>query len=116
MRSTDEGGMGEVYRARDPRLGRDVEIKALPDLSVADSERVARFQREAQILAALNHPHIAALYGDDLHLRAAATEKWVDLENHAQEARPGSPPSLGGVGVLVKACPDPTSRARRSAP
>ena len=57
------GGMGEVYRARDPRLGRDVAIKALPDLSVADSEHVGRFQREAQILAALNHPHIAALYG-----------------------------------------------------
>ena len=43
------GGMGEVYRARDPRLGRDVAIKALPDLSVGDSEHVARFQREAQI-------------------------------------------------------------------
>ena len=57
------GGMGEVYRARDPRLGRDVAIKALPDLSVGDSEHVARFQREAQILAALNHPHIAAIYG-----------------------------------------------------
>ena len=57
------GGMGEVYRARDPRLRRDVAIKALPDFSLADSEHVTRFRREAQILAALNHPHIAAIYG-----------------------------------------------------
>jgi Tol biopolymer transport system component len=55
--------MGDVYRAHDPRLGRDIAIKSLPDLSVADPERVGRFQREAQILAALNHPHIAAIYG-----------------------------------------------------
>ena len=55
--------MGEVYRARDPRLGRDVAIKSLPDSLAGSSERVARFQREAQILASLNHPHIAAIYG-----------------------------------------------------
>jgi len=57
------GGMGEVYRARDPRLGRDVAVKALPAASSLDADRVARFEREAQILAALNHPHIAAIYG-----------------------------------------------------
>jgi Tol biopolymer transport system component len=57
------GGMGDVYRARDPRLRRDVAIKSLPDSLAASSERVARFQREAQILAALNHPHIGSLYG-----------------------------------------------------
>ena len=57
------GGMGEVYRARDKRLGRDVAIKALPNLSVTDPEGLGRFEREAQMLAALNHPHIAAIYG-----------------------------------------------------
>src|SRR6266568_531253 len=57
------GGMGEVYRARDTKLGRSVAIKILPDTLVADPERIARFEREAKMLAALNHPHIAALYG-----------------------------------------------------
>ena len=57
------GGMGEVYRARDTKLGRDVALKLLPKLFAADPERVARFQREAQVLASLNHPHIAAIYG-----------------------------------------------------
>jgi serine/threonine protein kinase/Tol biopolymer transport system component len=57
------GGMGEVYRARDTKLGRDVAIKVLSDGFTHDAERIARFQREAQILASLNHPHIAAIYG-----------------------------------------------------
>jgi serine/threonine-protein kinase len=57
------GGMGEVYRARDTRLGRDVALKVLPDAFTHDADRVARFRREAQVLAALNHPHIAAIYG-----------------------------------------------------
>jgi Tol biopolymer transport system component len=57
------GGMGEVYRARDPRLNRDVALKILPESFAHDAERVARFTREAQVLAALNHPHIAAIYG-----------------------------------------------------
>jgi len=57
------GGMGEVYRARDTRLGRDVAIKILPRAFVADADRLARFDREARLLAALNHPHIATLYG-----------------------------------------------------
>ncbi|HVG53246.1 MAG TPA: serine/threonine-protein kinase [Vicinamibacterales bacterium] len=57
------GGVGEVYRARDLRLGRDGAIKVLPGTFAADSERVARFVREAQLLAALNHPHIATIYG-----------------------------------------------------
>ena len=57
------GGMGEVYRARDTRLNRDVAIKILPDALAADHDRLARFTREAQVLAALNHQNIAAIYG-----------------------------------------------------
>src|SRR5216117_2992126 len=57
------GGMGEVYRARDTKLGRDVAIKILPELFAADPERLARSEREAHLLASLNHPHIAAIYG-----------------------------------------------------
>ncbi len=57
------GGMGEVYRAHDSELGREVALKTLPEAFVADPERVARFEREARILATLNHPNIATLYG-----------------------------------------------------
>src|SRR5262245_35595176 len=58
-----KGGMGEVYRAQDTKLGRDVAIKLLPDAFATDPERTARFEREAKLLAALNHPNIASIYG-----------------------------------------------------
>src|SRR5262249_53640509 len=57
------GGMGEVYRARDTRLDRDVALKILPEAFAADANRMARFEREAKLLAALNYPNIAAIYG-----------------------------------------------------
>src|SRR5499433_1481911 len=57
-----KGGMGEVYRARDMKLKRDVAIKILPDEFSRDADRVSRFQREAEVLAALNHPNIAAIH------------------------------------------------------
>ena len=57
------GGMGEVYRARNTRLGRDVALKVLPEALATNSERMARFSREAQVLASLNHPGIATIYG-----------------------------------------------------
>jgi len=57
------GGMGEVYRATDTRLGRDVALKVLPEAVSRDTERMARFEREAKVLASLNHPHIASIYG-----------------------------------------------------
>src|SRR4249920_1125295 len=57
------GGMGEVYQATDSKLGRSVAIKLLPEAFSHDNDRVARFEREARVLASLNHPNIAAIYG-----------------------------------------------------
>ena len=74
------GGMGEVYRARDTKLGREVALKILPDAFANDSDRLARFQREATTLASLNHPHIAQIYGFEegsvagYHIRALVME------------------------------------------
>ena len=61
------GGMGEVYRARDTKLGREVAIKVLPEAFAADPDRMARLEREARLLAALNHPNVAAIYGIELN-------------------------------------------------
>src|ERR1700758_2374624 len=58
-----QGGMGEVYRARDTKLKRDVALKVLPEAFARDPDRMARFQREAEVLASLNHPNIAHIYG-----------------------------------------------------
>src|SRR5437660_6804627 len=58
-----EGGMGEVWRATDTKLGRDVAIKIIPETFAQDPDRMARFTREAQVLASLNHPNIAAIHG-----------------------------------------------------
>src|SRR4051812_21189445 len=63
LSSLGAGGMGEGYRARDAKLNRDVAIKILPAAVADDPDRLARFKREAQVLASLNHPHIAAIYG-----------------------------------------------------
>src|SRR5260370_7796505 len=58
-----EGGMGAVYRATDTKLNRDVAVKVLPEAFAQDAARMQRFEREAQVLASLNHPNIAAIYG-----------------------------------------------------
>ena len=74
-----EGGMGEVYRARDTKLDRDVALKVLPEAFTSDPDRLARFEREAKVLASLNHPNIGSIYGledadDQLYLVMAYYE------------------------------------------
>jgi serine/threonine-protein kinase len=84
------GGMGEVYRARDTRLDRDVAIKILPEAFAADAERVARFEREARVLASLNHPHIGAIYGlEDANGVKALVMELVEGEDLAQRLTRG---------------------------
>ena len=79
------GGMGEVYRARDTELGRDVAIKVLPPRFTVDRDRLARFEREARILATLNHPNIAAIYGlEDVDGTRALVLELVEGETLAQ--------------------------------
>ena len=84
------GGMGEVYRARDTKLGRDVAIKVLPAAFTSDAERLVRLEREARVLAALNHPHIASIYGfeDAAGVRALVLEL-VEGETLADRLRRG---------------------------
>src|ERR671934_566387 len=91
--SLGAGGMGEVYRARDTKLHREVAIKVLPDLFAADPERLARFEREATTLAALNHPHIAQIYGveESSGVRALVMEL-VEGEDLAQRIARGAIP------------------------
>jgi serine/threonine protein kinase len=88
-----EGGMGQVYRARDSKLGRDVAIKILPEQFAADRERVARFEREARTLASLNHPYIAQIYGlEQSGHTAALVMELVDGEDLSQRIAQGAIP------------------------
>jgi serine/threonine protein kinase len=110
------GGMGEVYRGRDTRLDRAVAIKVLPDAVAQDPERLARFEREAKTLAALNHPHIAQIYGlegqalamefvegEDLSARIARGPIPMDdaLAIAAEIARRSRPPTRSGSSIAI---------------
>jgi serine/threonine protein kinase/dipeptidyl aminopeptidase/acylaminoacyl peptidase len=88
------GGMGEVYRARDSRLGRDVAIKILPRIFTSDPDRLARFEREARLLASLNHPNIGAIYGlEDVDGIPALVLELVEGDTLAERLVPGGPAS-----------------------
>src|ERR1051326_6515107 len=90
------GGMGEVYRARDPRLNRDVAIKTLPSAFSSDTARMARFEREAQVLAALNHPNIGAIYGIE---QGALVMELVEGPTLAERIAQGAVPLDEALGV-----------------
>ena len=98
-----EGGMGEVYRARDTKLGREVALKTLPSSLAADPERLSRFGREAQLLASLNHPHIAAIYGveESDGVRALVLEL-VAGETLADRLRRGPLPLDDALAIAVQ--------------
>ena len=87
------GGLGEVYRARDSKLGREVALKVLPDAFASDQDRIARFEREAQVLASLNHPHIAHIHGfESSHDSRALVMELVEGQTLADRLRAGPIP------------------------
>ena len=95
-----EGGMGEVYRARDAKLGRDVALKVLPSAFARDADRLARFEREARTLAALNHPHIAQIYGfEQSEPTAALVMELVDGEDLSQRLARGPIPTDEALAI-----------------
>ena len=103
------GGMGEVYRARDTKLGRDVAIKILPSHFTADPERRGRFAREARLLATLNHPHIGAIYGLE------ETDGVTALILERKRADHGKADRVHEAQSLVSVAGDQRVRPRRAA-
>ena len=94
------GGMGEVYRAHDTKLGRDVAIKVLPAMFTTDPERLARFNGEARMLAALNHPHIGAIYGlEDVDRVPALVLELVEGETLADRLHRGPLSPRDGLAI-----------------
>jgi serine/threonine-protein kinase len=99
-----QGGMGEAYRATDTKLGREVAIKVLPEAFAQDAERMARFTREAQVLASLDHPNVAAIYGVEeraLVMELVEGPTLADRIAHEKIARSGPhlpcPPATGAI-------------------
>ena len=99
------GGMGDVYQATDSKLGRSVAIKFLPEAFSHDSERVARFEREARVLASLNHPNIAAIYGlEESGERKFLVMELVDGETLAERIKRGPIPVDEALGIAKQIC------------
>jgi len=97
------GGMGEVYKARDTKLGRDVAVKILPRLFSSDPDRLARFEREARVLASLNHPHIGAIYGvEDAEGTRALILELVDGPTLADRLASGPLPMRDALTIAVQ--------------
>jgi serine/threonine protein kinase len=105
--------MGEVYRAHDGKLGRDVAIKVLPSMFTADHERLARFKSEARMLAAVNHPHIGAIYGfEDAGGMPALVLELVDGETLADRLRRGPIPPRDAL-IIARQIADALDAAHR---
>jgi serine/threonine protein kinase len=99
------GGMGEVYRSRDSKLGREVALKVLPTSVAIDPERLGRFSREAKLLAALNHPNIAAIYGlEDFGATHAIVMELVEGPTLADRIRSGPMPSEEALPIAKQIC------------
>jgi eukaryotic-like serine/threonine-protein kinase len=99
------GGMGEVYRARDAKLGRDVALKVLPQAFARDAERMARFQREAKVLASLNHPNIATIHGlEDSGTTHALVMELVEGPTLADRIRQGPIPIDEALRIAKQIC------------
>ena len=97
------GGMGEVYRARDTKLGRDVAIKILPAAFTKNRERLTRFEREARLLAALNHPNIATIHGvEDADGVQALVLELIDGDTLADRIARGPIPPDAAVGIAIQ--------------
>ncbi len=98
-----EGGMGAVYRATDSRLGREVALKILPEQFVQDRQRMGRFEREAQVLASLNHPHISIIHGveESGEARALVLEL-VEGPTLAEQIAQGSIPIEEALGIALE--------------
>ncbi len=99
------GGMGEVYLARDTRLGRDVALKVLPQTFAKDAERMARFEREAKVLASLNHPHIASIYGlEESNSTRALAMELVEGPTLAERIKQGAIPLDEALPIATQIC------------
>jgi serine/threonine protein kinase len=104
-----EGGMGEVYRAKDSNLDRDVALKILPESFASDPDRLMRFEREAKTLASLNHPNIAAIYG--IEERALVMEL-VEGEDLSARIVEGATPPPGHIVIVTNFLDGLASRPR----
>ena len=107
------GGMGEVYRAHDTKLGRDVAIKVLPRLFTGDPDRLTRFEREARVLASLNHPNIGAIYGfEEVDGIRALVLELVEGQTWPIALRNGPDPARRSIGNCATDCRGARGRAR----